>query len=144
MWLDNKRWKARTATSIPGSMKQMISELFSQPDTSDEHWHGTSCNFHFSNIRNLGDCSAHCFHPRKSALVVALPRLQSTTNLLPSRVVRTITSLSEQKVAPKPDYEHFFRCTSGGWLWDEEQQLRDRYKAFNMLSSKASQPKLFN
>ncbi|KAJ5138425.1 uncharacterized protein N7515_003273 [Penicillium bovifimosum] len=33
---------------------------------------------------------------------------------------------------PNPDYEHFFRYTSGRWLWDEEQQLRDRYKAFNV------------
>lgn len=25
-------------------------------------------------------------------------------------------------------YENFFRYTSGRWLWDEEQQLRDRYR----------------
>jgi hypothetical protein len=30
------------------------------------------------------------------------------------------------------EHEHFFRYTSGRWLWDEEQQLRDRYKAFNV------------
>ena len=28
--------------------------------------------------------------------------------------------------------ERLFRYTSGRWLWDEEQQLRDRYKAFNV------------
>jgi hypothetical protein len=33
---------------------------------------------------------------------------------------------------PNPDHEHSFRYTSGRWLWDEEQQLRDRYKAFNV------------
>lgn len=30
------------------------------------------------------------------------------------------------------EHEHFFRYTSGRWLWDEEQQLQDRYKAFNV------------
>ncbi|KAJ5445860.1 hypothetical protein N7491_001942 [Penicillium cf. griseofulvum] len=33
---------------------------------------------------------------------------------------------------PNPDHEHFFRYTSGRWLWDEEQQLKDRYKAFDV------------
>ncbi|KAI2739974.1 hypothetical protein DTO013E5_10189 [Penicillium roqueforti] len=33
---------------------------------------------------------------------------------------------------PNPDHEHFFRYTSGRWLWDEEQQLRDRYRAFDV------------
>ncbi|KAJ6060042.1 hypothetical protein N7444_002974 [Penicillium canescens] len=33
---------------------------------------------------------------------------------------------------PNPDHEHFFRYTSGRWLWDEEQQLRDRYQTFNV------------
>ena len=36
-----------------------------------------------------------------------------------------------------PDFEHFFRYTSGRWLWDEEQQLRDRYKAFNVIQLQA-------
>ncbi|KOS46913.1 hypothetical protein ACN38_g2102 [Penicillium nordicum] len=31
-----------------------------------------------------------------------------------------------------PDHEHFFRYTSGRWLWDEKQQLRVRYKVFNV------------
>lgn len=30
------------------------------------------------------------------------------------------------------EHEDFFRYTSGRWVWDEEQQLRDRYKAFNI------------
>lgn len=29
-------------------------------------------------------------------------------------------------------YADFFRYTSGRWLWDEEEQLLDRYKAFNV------------
>jgi hypothetical protein len=29
-------------------------------------------------------------------------------------------------------YTDFFRYTSGRWLWDEEQQLRDRFRAFNV------------
>lgn len=29
-------------------------------------------------------------------------------------------------------YEDFFRYTSGRWVWDEEQQLHDRYRRFNV------------
>ncbi|KAH8811076.1 kinase-like domain-containing protein [Xylogone sp. PMI_703] len=29
-------------------------------------------------------------------------------------------------------YEHFFRYTSGRWLWDEEERLRERYRSFNV------------
>lgn len=29
-------------------------------------------------------------------------------------------------------YEHFFRYTSGRWLWDEENQLRERVLVFNV------------
>ncbi|KAJ5353503.1 hypothetical protein N7541_006067 [Penicillium brevicompactum] len=61
------------------------------------------------------------------------PLLSSPTSvILPFRGVRTIISLSEQNTKPNPDYEHFFRYTSGRWLWNEEQQLKDRYKVFNV------------
>ena len=30
-------------------------------------------------------------------------------------------------------YTDFFRYTSGRWLWDEEQQLRDRFRPSNVL-----------
>ncbi|KAF1831506.1 hypothetical protein BDW02DRAFT_48134 [Decorospora gaudefroyi] len=33
---------------------------------------------------------------------------------------------------PDPDYEDYYRYTSGRWLWDEETQLRERYKRFNV------------
>lgn len=39
---------------------------------------------------------------------------------------------SGQMATSNPDYENFFRYTSGRWLWDEEQQLQDRYKPFNV------------
>lgn len=29
-------------------------------------------------------------------------------------------------------YEHFFRYTSESWLWDEENQLRERFRVFNV------------
>ena len=29
-------------------------------------------------------------------------------------------------------YDDYFRYTGARWLWDEEKQLRDRYKAFNV------------
>ncbi|KAL3475575.1 kinase-like domain-containing protein [Aspergillus californicus] len=30
------------------------------------------------------------------------------------------------------EHESFFRYTSGRWIWDEDQQLRDRYKVFDV------------
>jgi hypothetical protein len=30
-------------------------------------------------------------------------------------------------------HDHLFRYTSGRWLWDEEQQLQERYRAFNVV-----------
>ncbi|OJJ65712.1 hypothetical protein ASPBRDRAFT_139524 [Aspergillus brasiliensis CBS 101740] len=36
------------------------------------------------------------------------------------------------EVGSRPEHESFFRYTSGRWLWDEDQQLRDRYKVFNV------------
>lgn len=39
----------------------------------------------------------------------------------------------DDKVPPDdPGIEQFFGYASGRWLWDEERQLRDRYKAFNV------------
>jgi len=37
-----------------------------------------------------------------------------------------------QTALAQPEYEDIFRYTSGRWLWDEEQQLRDRYNKFNV------------
>lgn len=31
-----------------------------------------------------------------------------------------------------PKYEHFYRYTSGRWLWDEERQLQRHYVPFNV------------
>lgn len=33
---------------------------------------------------------------------------------------------------PNRDYEDFYRYTSGRWLWDEDSQLRERYKRFSV------------
>ncbi|KAK2763871.1 Phosphotransferase enzyme [Arachnomyces sp. PD_36] len=41
-------------------------------------------------------------------------------------------STSGQSLSTLSQYEDFFRYTSGRWVWDEEQQLRDRYKVFNV------------
>ena len=32
----------------------------------------------------------------------------------------------------KPQYAEFFRYTSGRWLWDEDQQLEERFRVFNV------------
>lgn len=40
--------------------------------------------------------------------------------------------MSSLNQKPLPEHEHFFRYTSGRWLWDEQQQLQDRYHVFNV------------
>ncbi|GAB7355411.1 hypothetical protein MBLNU459_g5928t1 [Dothideomycetes sp. NU459] len=47
---------------------------------------------------------------------------------------RTLTKI---EVTGSAKYEEFFRYTSGRWLWDEEEQLRDRYKRFNVEGLKS-------
>jgi hypothetical protein len=37
---------------------------------------------------------------------------------------------------PGPDYEAFYRYDGGRWLWDEEAQLRKRYRYFNVAELK--------
>jgi hypothetical protein len=34
------------------------------------------------------------------------------------------------------DYEDYYRYNSGRWLWDEDSQLRERYKRFNVIELK--------
>lgn len=46
-------------------------------------------------------------------------------NILP--FTRRTSSVNTQQ-----PYEEFYRYTSGRWLWDEEQELRDRYSPFNV------------
>ncbi|KKK25535.1 hypothetical protein AOCH_001085 [Aspergillus ochraceoroseus] len=53
----------------------------------------------------------------------SLPRLFNRSR----RFLRFMSSAS----IPQPDTD-LFRYTSGRWLWDEEQQLRDRFSPFNV------------
>lgn len=53
-----------------------------------------------------------CFGSSKSSVRHSLSRRMSTNST--------------------PSYEHFFRYTSGRWLWDEESQQRERYLIFNV------------
>lgn len=39
-------------------------------------------------------------------------------------------------VCSTPNHEDFYRYTSGRWLWDEEEQLRNRYKRFDVAELK--------
>lgn len=50
--------------------------------------------------------------------------------LIPSSFSSCSQNLS--KTSLQPDYEEFYRYTSGRWLWDEDDQLRQRYKRFNV------------
>lgn len=47
-------------------------------------------------------------------------------------VIREIVIPGQSQVTSLPEYENLFRYTSGRWLWDEERQLRDRYRVFNV------------
>lgn len=46
--------------------------------------------------------------------------------------IRLISSASAQP----PSCSDFFQYTSGRWLWDEEQQLHDRFSPFNVAELK--------
>lgn len=65
-----------------------------------------------------------------------LPRCRRITNIgffQRYLATRAMSTTNQTRVMPQqPEYENFFRYTSGRWVWDEEQQLRDRYKPFNV------------
>jgi hypothetical protein len=52
-----------------------------------------------------------------------------------------MTTCQSRRTSDDPAVKKLFSYISGRWLWDEEQQLRDRYKAFNVpqLQSLAAQ-----
>jgi hypothetical protein len=64
-----------------------------------------------------------------------LPFGRSSPTFWPSRsrprscTIRGMSSLNQK---PLSEHEDFFRYTSGRWLWDEQEQLRDRYHVFNV------------
>lgn len=39
---------------------------------------------------------------------------------------------NQAKRPPQTEHDNFFGYTSGRWVWDEERQLQDRYKAFDV------------
>ena len=41
---------------------------------------------------------------------------------------------AKSKLSSESSHEDFFRYTSGRWLWDEEQQLCDRYRVFGPVA----------
>ena len=41
---------------------------------------------------------------------------------------------AKSKLSSEPTHEDFFRYTSGRWLWNEEQQLRGRYRVFHPVA----------
>lgn len=58
----------------------------------------------------------------------ATPFQLCTQNL----TARNMSTSNQTKLPSHPKYNSFFHYTSGRWVWDEERQLRDRYKAFNV------------
>lgn len=61
------------------------------------------------------------------------PRLCISNLLVSGRLLQT---LSHRLRAMDSSYDNnghdFFRYTSGWWLWNEEEQLRERYRRFNV------------
>ncbi|KAK0105681.1 Phosphotransferase enzyme [Cadophora gregata] len=49
-----------------------------------------------------------------------------------SRRLSMSTSASASVKSKALQNEHFFRYTSGRWLWDEEERLQERYRKFNV------------
>jgi hypothetical protein len=48
------------------------------------------------------------------------------------RLVQSKLSRKMSSNCKLQQYEDFFRYTSGRWLWDEEKELRERYRKFNV------------
>jgi hypothetical protein len=62
-----------------------------------------------------------------------LPTPPTTIHVSNKRFSSRKTDACFQKKLPEYfGYEHFFRYTSGRWLWDEQKQLQERYRAFNV------------
>lgn len=89
-----------------------------------------------SSLRELRSHKFEGLRSRTPALRSASPQLFSTPASLPmvrdNLAYRTLKTPSGKMTPPNLNYEHFFRYTSGRWLWDEDQQLRDRYKPFDV------------
>ena len=60
---------------------------------------------------------------------------------LPSWLTRLLHT--PRRMSPSRDLKHeeFFRYTGGRWLWDEQEQLRQRYKQFNVHELKSTAAK---
>jgi hypothetical protein len=70
-------------------------------------------------------------HFKRTPLIIT-HRLAHSPSSPPFTHVQTISEYSESQ------YEEFFRYSSGRWLWDEDIQLRNRYKRFNVSELKAT------
>lgn len=97
------------------------------------------CDIHsllLSTLQRLKPCAAHVFQPRRP--VLSPPSFRTCSPSATARefrttlAVRTMTTYQDKMTSDDSGVEQLFRYTSGRWLWDEEQQLRDRYKSFNV------------
>lgn len=71
-------------------------------------------------------------YPRRVRVVAgSVPILPSCGSQL---FAHKMTTASQRKLSPHAEHEDFYRYTSGRWLWDEEQQLNDRYKPFDPVA----------
>lgn len=84
--------------------------------------------------RQFGFDTARLPWPRRVCQPLSQPHFAKNTHRTSRNrlAVRTITGFRDKMTPEDSQFEHFFRYTSGRWLWDEEQQLRDRYKAFDV------------
>lgn len=88
--------------------------------------------------RRLELYKVYQFQPRRLCWPCLRPQLAVTCRTPRNRLaIHTTTSPHERTTLEEPDFEHLFCYTSGRWLWDEEQQLQDRYKAFDVSQLQA-------
>ncbi|KAJ5471860.1 hypothetical protein N7539_008803 [Penicillium diatomitis] len=98
-----------------------------------------------STLQRLKYLPASIFLPRRPVLVAPSFSLflasETGRKVRKPLLVRTISTREEKMTLDDLGMEQLFFYTSGRWLWDEEQQLRDRYKALNVaqLQTLASQ-----
>jgi hypothetical protein len=95
------------------------------------------CNPFLSNLRRLSVPKSIPSVPGSRFLPESLSQ-GGVSGTKPCRVsireaaIRRMSTSNQNKSSSQAEYENFFRYTSGRWVWDEEQQLRDRYKVFNV------------
>ena len=71
---------------------------------------------------------------RPSRHLISRKHLQTSTRLLPS--IRFGSTIPCSITQDDDDDDVFFKYTTGRWLWGEKEQLKERYRRFNVQGLK--------